>query len=400
MIKMTKMTKNNVTNFIFCIPAIWCFTGLFSYYDANKELAILVISNLFIAFYALGYSKIKQQLFERKFTWVLIAMSIFALLSKVLNGYSSSELRIILSLTVYIIIIPKESLILLKKHFPKLVIIGCLISFIYSIYQTYYLELGRWWSINPIPYTTFSACVAALSLYLSFFQHHWLKKTIYIIASSLAIFSIFISETRGSLLSFIVALGFIAVVILIKKPKFIITLFIPALLISSLGAYFSFDKLDIRFNQTVKEYNSIMNGDLNTSIGYRLQMWQAGYELAKSPTLLGLGDKHIAIKENLYHEGVISQGSIRWTHYHNQFINSFVKTGIIGFIFIIILLVTPIIYWVRHRYNDDTALLGVVISVVYTISSLTDVPLSQSITLGFYIMAIFILTTKLDYNAC
>ena len=336
MTKMTKMTKDNITNFILCTPAFWCFTGLFLYYDANKELALLVILTLFTALYALGYSRIKQQLLERKFTWLLIAMSLFALLSKVLNGYSSSELRIILSLTIYTIIIPKESLFILKKDFPKLVMIGCFVSFIYSIHQTYYLGLGRSWSINPIPYTTFSACVAATSLYISFFQNTWLKKIMYILASSLAIFSIFISETRGSLLSFIVALGFIAILMIIKKPKFIIKLFIPALLISSLGAYFSFDKLNTRFNHTVQEYNSIMSGNLNTSIGYRLQMWQAGYELAKSPTLLGLGDSHISAKENLFNEGSISKGSIRWTHYHNQFINSFVKTGLIGFIFIII----------------------------------------------------------------
>ena len=128
----------------------------------------------------------------------------------------------------------------------------------------------------------------------------------------------------------------------------------------------------------------------------RFKIWQPGYELTKKPTLIGLGDSHIEAKQQLANEGRTPQESVHWKHYHNQYINSFVKTGIIGFTFILILLIAPVIYCFKSNKDNRFQILAILIPIVYAVSSLTDIPLSQSITLGFYVITIFILTTKLS----
>ncbi|MDD9155996.1 O-antigen ligase family protein [Aliivibrio sp. S4TY2] len=387
------MNKDIFIRCIFCIPFIWCFSGLFLYADANKELALLTFVVFLFSIFNLGPKQILQQINERRITWLFITMSIIAIVGKLTNGYSSSELRVLLSLTLLSIITPKNSLQYLKKNLSSLSVLGCLVSFIYCYYEAITLGTPRpSWGINPIPYTTFTASVVIMCLWFSFHEHRKKNQILLCIASLIGASAILISQTRGTLLALILAFIYLIIFSSIKKDL-IFKLLIPIIIIGFTFGYFNNNKIEQRYLQTKHEYTQIMNGNLNTSIGYRLQMWQAGYELSKSPTFLGLGSNHIEKKQELYEEGKISLGSVKWTHYHNQYITTFIKNGIIGFLLLLSLISIPIIYHKKlvNSRNADSHI-GILALIVFLTASLTDIPFSQPVTLAFYGILMMIIT--------
>ncbi|MCE7566336.1 O-antigen ligase family protein [Aliivibrio fischeri] len=390
---MTNFSKKQIIDFSFAIPAIFGFSGLFLYPDANKELALLIFILFLFSIPCFGYRKIKENVCNRKVSWLFITMSIIALIAKTTHGYSSSELRVLIALSLYSIIIPENTLKLLKKYLPQLTCIGCFVSFFYCFYEAIILNTPRiHWGINPIPYSTFTAAVVISSLWFVF-NHP--KKSIKIgctFASVIGVSAILISQTRGTFLALLISLIYLLITSKINKTillKFISSLFIITFILS----YFNFNKIEQRYIQTKIEYTNIINGNLNTSIGNRLQMWHAGFELAKEPTLLGLGNDHIKEKQKLYEEHRIVKEAVPWGHYHNQYITSFIKNGIIGFILLICLFIIPISHARNNKKRKTSCTdLGILVLIIYLVSSLTDIPLTQAVTLAFYGLFMLIVT--------
>ncbi|MFA0520707.1 O-antigen ligase family protein, partial [Vibrio sp. 10N.222.55.E8] len=96
----------------------------------------------------------------------------------------------------------------------------------------------------------------------------------------------------------------------------------------------SYNQIEDRINSTLVEIHKISNGDMTSSIGLRFQMWKsARYSFVKSP-IYGLGDSHREVLIELNKEGLVDDSLVKFSpnHYHNQFIDKLVKTGIIGLI--------------------------------------------------------------------
>ncbi|MCE4935539.1 O-antigen ligase family protein [Aliivibrio fischeri] len=377
--------------FIFAFPAIFLFTGFYLTKSSPKILVGITISFILFSIFTLNIKEIITQIKERKFVWLLWIASLFALISKEIHGYGNGEIRVLVCLAVYTSCIPNNTISLLKKNLNLLIISSCVISFIYSFYFTYLLDIRReLWPINPNPYSTFSASVTVISLYYLIKCNDIKYRIMNLIAFSIGFSSIIISQTRGSLLSLFISLIFLFILTSMKKKTLIISLVLSA--IFSIGIL-NAEKFESRFEQTKNEIISIKSGNLNTSMGHRLQIWQAGYELAKSPTLIGLGETYIKANENLFAEGKITKEAVYWDHYHNQYINTFIKHGFIGIIILILFIAAPIWHYKKIK-GVNLSLLGVLISIIYIVSSLTEIPFNQAISLGFYLIFSFIITSK------
>lgn len=395
----TKLTSDNANYILRLTPCLWVFSGLFLY-DSDKDFAFVCVvaflSNIFI----IKWGDIKSKLLNDRFFQFILLATVLALISKLTVGHSSSTLRILVAVTISSLVIDEKCISFVRSQLSVLTFVSSLSAISYTVFQTLILNKDRLeWSINAIPYTTLCASIAIIALYYLLFSRNNKEKVLGTISYTLSISSILLSETRGTLLAALVISVAIISHYLYHNRKHLLTTTITIICISVASIIFAYDKIESRIIETQNEFISISQGDLNTSIGYRLKMWFAGYEISKEPTLFGLGSAHLDAKKKLYEQGKIDEVTARLKHYHNEYISTFVKEGVLGFISLLSLMLYPL--FLLYKKQDKFTFLASSISGVYMICSLTDVPFTQPQTLAFYLMSIYTLTytnTKSESN--
>ncbi|WP_333913706.1 O-antigen ligase family protein [Vibrio coralliirubri] len=384
-----EFNKNTLNKNLFYLLSFWAFTGLFLYKEADKTFAAICLVVSLLSLINSSPKEILNNIFNRKLSWVFISASLIAITSKLSIGYSSSELRVLITLSLCYILTPNSSILLLKRTLPHISFLGCLISIIYCSYETFYLNTPRSnWAINPIPYTTFTASVSAICLWHLINYKPAIIKLISGLGYSFGLIAIIISQTRGSLLAIIIASLYLLLSSNISTKKMLLYL----LTITFIASVFNMGKLSQRYDKTIFEVESLINGDYSTSIGIRLDMWKTGYVLFKEkPTFFGLGNSHSKEKEKLYKSGLISEQSTNRGHYHNQYISSLIKNGVVGLSIILLLMIIPLLYFINE--TDKERELVLLILIIYSVSALTDIPFSKPPSLAFYGIIMLIITS-------
>ncbi len=95
----------------------------------------------------------------------------------------------------------------------------------------------------------------------------------------------------------------------------------------------NYKHLKNHLDRTFNSINNIQKGDYNNSTGLRLQMWKSAYLSMSEFSLLGFGDKYIDEVQKQHKAGLVEYSLVtaKLSHYHNQYFDRSVKTGIIGF---------------------------------------------------------------------
>nr|WP_268895533.1 O-antigen ligase family protein [Grimontia sedimenti] len=155
-----------------------------------------------------------------------------------------------------------------------------------------------------------------------------------------------LGESRGVMLAMGVAVVLLVCYVLTKNAnKIRMRKYISIFILSIVGLLtLNISSIVARYEATKKEVASIESGNLNTSIGFRLQLWHAGAELIKDKPILGYGESHKEEKERLAKEGYISKQAAKHSHYHNQYIDSMVKNGVGGLFSILLLIFLPLLF--------------------------------------------------------
>jgi O-antigen ligase len=378
--------KNNLLDALILLPILWAFTGLFLYPNGKKTIVVIILIAAITSLYKYGTHHIKDNLKDNKFLWLLGASSLFAILADSYYGYSASQLRAFISIFVYLSILPPQ--LHYKIDLKALTVMGSLTSLIYLLMQIIvYNNNGRMWSINPIPYATFITSIAIISLYFLLQSQTFNQRVLWLITFMVTLPPLFHSQARGLWLALSIAIITLAIKSILNNKKSILVL-IPLLLGITLSGYLISGKLTQRFEQTKIEVQKITSGNLNTSFGQRLQMWEAALIMSKKSPIIGLGDAHIAYKEALAKENIISPTIVPFTHYHNQFLNALVKYGIIGLLLLLFSIYLPIYYFftVERRYKWP----AILVVLIFMVASLTDVPFQHAQPLTFYFIVMYI----------
>jgi len=362
---MNLLNKSILEHIIF-FPVLWTFTGMFLYSNGKKMMVVFVLISAIVSFYLYGKSNFINNTKNIKLIWLLGACLLFAAFAKVHYGYSSSLLRGLACLFIFFIALPP---FLSKKiELKQLTIIGAISTLIYMIVQVFILNNGRMWSINPIPYATFSASISALTFY-------------YLLQCKS------VSQSRGLWLALAVVLLVMIVRLFITNKKSIYFIF-PLMIVSSLAFVLSGNKIVERIEKTKVEIEKINEGDLTSSIGLRFQMWKAAIILIPESPIIGLGKTNIDYKRKLSEQGVISKGTVNYTHYHNQFLNELVKYGIIGLILLLASISYPFYY--LNKNNNNNTWPGIIVISIFILASLTDVPFQHAQTITFYFIFLYL----------
>ena len=387
MFNFNSFPKKQLDNLIL-LPLLWSFTGMFLYPNGKKLMVILVLLSTIASIYSYGVKPIIQNIKSNKLIWILGFYSIFAIIAKNYYGYSSSLMRGLICLFVYLSIFP--NLLTNKVNFKYLIIIGTITSFFFVMYNTFILNQGRMWSINPIPYATFSASLSIIAFYY-LLQSRTIKHCLlWLITFIAAVIPLLYSQSRGLWLALAIVMIVSIIKLLFNYKKSAYLLF-PFIFASASAYYISHDKIIQRIDQTKIEIEQVMQGNLNTPIGMRLQMWKAATILSKESVIIGLGDSHMAYKKELVKQKIISEKIVKFTHYHNQFLNDLVKYGVLGLTLLLFSIMLPFYYLMKN--NNQYTWPGSLIITIYVIASLTDVPFQHAQTLTFYFIIMYLLSS-------
>ncbi|MDF5022385.1 O-antigen ligase family protein [Vibrio parahaemolyticus] len=374
----------NAHGFIATLPFLFTFTATFWYTDATKDIVFITLAS--IACYQLISYRLYSRL-ELHWDWIskaLVIISAYYVFSKIYHGFSSSALRVVLSITLCSIFLP-------RFRFSNNML-ACFVTLSAISACSYYVLLGseNIWNLNRINFATYTAAVAVLSLFLVAQKQLYLM-LIGTVSFILVSFPFIGSSSRGPLLAFTMTIGVLILQTLFEKNRMkaviIIILSVGVLSPQILNNSFLSYKL-VQAN----EYNG-SNVDKDYNIHSRLELWKAGLSFIPSAPLLGHGynDKTL-LKERFENYGGLDLTILY--HYHNQIISAWVRDGFIGAMIIIFLLLKPATNYLQHSLPNTDAML--LVCGIYAISGLTDTPLSNASTLSFYLY-FFILYFSIEH---
>ncbi|EPS0984549.1 O-antigen ligase family protein [Vibrio vulnificus] len=378
-------TKLRLEHLFSLLPIFWLFTGHLWLKDSSKTLVAITVLFLLTSIFFCSLKNIRNNLKSRKFLWIIFGIAAYGLISKEIHGYSNKEIRVLLSVAIYFSVVSDRFIKFMLEKIHWILFLCSVTTLCYSVYQTYFLEVDRGlWPLNPIPLTTVSAGAAVCALAYLLKTKLTTEKIVLSATFLLSLSAILVSETRGSLLALLS--GSILIILMhLKEQKIRFKTILSAIIVVFSVGFILKDSILSRYYLTMEEIRNISDGNLDTSIGFRFQLWESALHTPIS--LLGLGDKHIDFREALYNENIISQSAVYWDHYHNQFLNSLYIYGLIGLTGLLFMLITPAV--LLSKNTNKEAVLSLVL--VYFIASLTDIPFNQSISLGFYLAIILIM---------
>lgn len=214
----------------------------------------------------------------------------------------------------------------------------------------------------------------------------------------LGLYTSYASGSRGGWL----ALPFFAVIGIWHYPRpWSYKLILLAMFITSLLILYNFSpQIHNRIHEAQTEYRAFQSGqNLDSSIGSRLQLWQAAWSSFKSSPILGIGKQnYMSTMHTLSQAGIITPYVAAYRHSHNELLFNLATLGIIGFISVLALYCVPS-YWFYHyaKHGNQTqktaGLMGLFVCVGFFAFGLTEVMFTVSMIASFYTVLLACLFT-------
>lgn len=137
------------------------------------------------------------------------------------------------------------------------------------------------------------------------------------------------------------------------------------------------------FSVRINEFVSVITSDKaskKSTTGVRIYAWQTAIELIKEKPLIGYGTgdvKEVLVNEYVKKELTVLAG--KELNPHNQFLQTTVAIGVVGFLLLLLSLVLPMAFSVQQKYYLYTSFL-----VLFLINNLTESMLETQSGVIFY----------------
>lgn len=215
---------------------------------------------------------------------------------------------------------------------------------IYEVISGQAVRAGMKTAHHPIPYGTLMTLLAVSAIYCAMISRNFAFRAFLMLGAMVGLVAAIYSGTRGLYPAILLALSYLGYRKLramgIGRAR--IAVAVSALALSvSFGAY-HLPAVQKRIAMTVTEVQKIESGNLNTSIGQRLQMWHTALYLWSKNPLLGSGfDKEARSAQAapfLAQHGYYKKLLDVYEHFHNEYLHALAAYGMSGFIALIALL--------------------------------------------------------------
>lgn len=379
------------------IPLIWSFTGLLLYNHGRTEFITFCIIAI-VSFIIKNKFKIKaKELNDVFFVRILLLTGCYLLIAKCFFDIRAIYLKLYICIGLLALICPRNILFALKKNFFVLIFFSSISSLLFVLFNFYYLRLGRGWVINPIPYSTIIATISILSLYYLFLYKNKSVKLLMFFSFLFTIPGLILGESRGvwvALVFGIISLFFIFKNKIFSKINILLILLILTGFLS-LGMKFS-GTINNRISFSKHEISLIEKGNMNSSFGLRLEMWKAALYIIPQAPFFGVAEEHYKYKQKLADDGIVSKNIVPFIHFHNGYLDLIVKYGFVTFFIIMFSFLFPFyMYIIKKDFAYQPAFLAF---IIYSIASLTDVPLYHPQPFIFYFLIVFMTSFERERN--
>lgn len=314
----------------------------------------------------------------------LLGSALLVGISYFTHGASSQELRGLLVALVYLSVLPKD--FITARRAQSFVFIASIACFILSIWFLFVVPTDRLlWPTNPIPLAIHQGTIYLLALAMLITPFKGRKLWVLVATMIFSGFSMLPTESRGAILG-VLSLSIFMLLVYLFRKKVCLKHLLVILIVMFLGVFMAKDPLTSRVSDTLTEIQRIKSGDMNSSIGLRVQMYLAGIELFLQKPVVGHGE--VSSKYAKEHAPGYTKKAYRYMngHFHNNYIDKLAKSGLIGMFFLSFLLVYPL-YLAGSRYKGCFWVL-VLPSLYYITTSFFDSPFRNGDTTVLYLIVI------------
>ena len=204
--------------------------------------------------------------------------------------------------------------------------------------------------LHPSYYAMYLIFSIVLSFYL--FSNNLCKiKFIPVLSALINLIALIMTDSKGGYVSFLIVVSYLLVRYLYNKSKIITISSIILLIILSVITIKQNKRLSIMFD-VVSNYKETINHPetYKESTGLRILSWNAASEAIKENIVFGVGTGDI--KPELFKK----YKKLNYTHnlkremnVHNQFLETWLGQGLIGFILLLIVFIIPFISAVKQK---------------------------------------------------
>ena len=229
-----------------------------------------------------------------------------------------------------------------------------------------------------------------------------LKEKIFTFTSSIfGLIAIILPSSRGSWLSFFILLFiFFSLMYYPRLEKFRSRKIIAISLILVSFLFVANNEITKnRIEQANSEISNWSEGNgKKTSLGLRLEMWVAGLNAAIDSPLMGYGYRNANEISSQYAKN--NQEYIKnFTHLHNEYITTFVSSGLIGLIGLMSLLIVPfVIFFKGLKNNFYLSVMGILLCSAYASFGFSHIAFGEEHINAYFIFFLALLLPRVISN--
>lgn len=299
------------------------------------------------------------------------------------DGDLDKNIRFILAIPIfYIIYRTRPSLHALWLG----LVFGVLGACVFALYQRFSLGLIRAEGFtNAIQFGNLAMlqgilCLSGLGWAATLKKHRRFYICLLGIAAVAGIVTSAMSGTRGGWIGLPVIL---LVVFFFYRKVFSVRSQLIALLFLIVGGTYLVANPQIgvkeRIQEATHQVTLFQEGQVNTSIGLRFEMWRGAYHLVQEKPLFGWGKKgYQEGMRTLRDQGEIHRGATAFNHLHNDFIDRLVKHGFIGLFALGLLYVFSLRAFSTGRNYRELPIKSVALTGILLVYCYIDFGMTQS----------------------
>ena len=390
MILKSIINVERFTFLIFSLTLLFAFSGMFFFIDGKTYLSNLIVIASLIGMVSFFVHRYPVGIRNRHILWFLLSYAICLFVNRQIHGDQYGIMRAIIYVTCFAFLMPRHTF-LLKAGYCGIILGGFGLGVI-SIWQYTHGVARVEGFTNAIIFSQAALTLAILNMWISFsFSDTFLEKGLSIISALFSLCALYLSQSRGVWLAFIVVITYLLLVKITKKPLKYISITLGLLLVFGmlcLNSSIVKNRIDAGFSDVV----NMGNGNYSTSLGLRAVAWKSAWLGFIESPLIGVGtDGFDALKQVQVKQGLVPQALLNpeLAHAHNQYLQTLVIRGGIGFIFLLGMLILPAIFFAKEMGIVSA---GVFIPISFAVGAVFDVPFEhQSMMYLYSLSLIFIL---------
>ncbi|MEM7561749.1 MAG: O-antigen ligase family protein [Pseudomonadota bacterium] len=280
---------------------------------------------------------------------------------------------------------------------------------VYDLWSTPHLRAGG----STGQAILFSTIVLGATVVVAACLHQYLKKPYWqficlCLLIGCGIFTLILTGSRGSwialpVIAMLFVLFYFRTTVWYKKWAGILLISVVTPIISYQVPYVK-QRVDFAVDQTSEIFVDGSGQERKlTSIGIRVALWRAAFEIFQNNPVLGVGPGSYRMVMKKY----VADNNVEWQlqnykHAHNQFLNTLMTKGLVGLIALLVMLTSHTYIFLRHLKHEHPeiramAMGGCMIIFSYLILSLTSSPFERKITLVFYGFSLCLLIGRIVF---